>query len=62
MGAVAGQYNPSHVLHGCMLCVLCRRQVLDNQVEQLEVAIQRKLVEEAANEKAAAAKGVSPSC
>ncbi|KAF6262950.1 hypothetical protein COO60DRAFT_1493531 [Scenedesmus sp. NREL 46B-D3] len=33
------------------------RQVLENQVNQAEVAIQRKLVEEEANQKAAAAKG-----
>jgi hypothetical protein len=33
--------------------------VLESQVNQAEVAIQRKLVEEEANKKAAAAKGVS---
>jgi hypothetical protein len=34
------------------------RQAIESTVNQAEVAIQRKLVEEAANQKAAAAKGV----
>ena len=43
-------------------CCFCSRQALKSQVNQAEVAIQRKLVEEAANQKAAAAKGVSCCC
>ena len=38
--------------------LLGRRQVLESQVTQVEDAIGRKLVEEAANEQAAAKKGV----
>lgn len=37
----------------------CRRQALENRVEQVEDVIQRKLVEEKANEQAAGKKGVS---
>ncbi len=37
----------------------CRRQQLSSQLDQVEVAIQRKLIEENANKVAAEAKGVS---
>lgn len=42
----------------CCTCT-CRRQALENRVEQVEDVIQRKLVEEKANEQAAEKKGVS---
>jgi hypothetical protein len=41
------------------LCHGCRRQLLNNQLGQVENAIQRKLIEEQANAMAAAARGVS---